>query len=436
MRGLRTLSIRWLYGAGLGVAGGAWLVAQTLKGAGRGRRLAQRLALHPPVFARAPLWIHAASLGEVGVAALLVARLRSRHPRLPLLLTTFTETGLARAEALEGVTAHHLPLDWAWVMRRFLNLVTPRALWVVETELWPNLLILAQQRGIPTAVVNARLSARAVRRYRRLAPLFSPVAAGLAAVAARSEEDAARWRALGVRPAVLQVTGNVKFDLDPGDDVAARRLAWRALWGEGRAVWVAGSVRPEEERPLLIALRRVRERVPESLLIWAPRHPQRFEAVWRELVAQGVSVARRSRGEAVTAATEVLLLDTLGELTGCYAAADLAFVGGSLSPRYGGHSPVEPAALGLAVLMGPHRAHFNDEAAALEAAGGLVTVADGETLGAQVVAWLQDPERRRQAAERAHAVVRANRGAAERTVDWFERRCPGVLTAGLNATTG
>ncbi len=428
--------MRWLYGAGMGLAGGVWLAGQVLKGEARRAIVRQRLAWRPPTFPQPPLWLHAASLGEVGVATVLVARLRVHYPRLPLLLTTFTETGLGRAEALEGVTAQRLPLDWAWVMRRFLNSVAPRALWVVETELWPNLLTLAQRRGIPTAVVNARLSAGAVGRYRRLAPLFSPVAAGLATVAARSEEDAARWRALGVRPVALQVTGNVKFDLDPGEDLEARRRAWWALWGEGRAVWVAGSVRPEEEGPLLIALRRVRERMPGSLLVWAPRHPQRFEAVARELTAQGVSVARRSRGEAVKPDTEVLLLDTLGELAGCYAAARLAFVGGTLSPRYGGHSPVEPAALGLPVLMGPHRAHFKDEAAALEAAGGLVTVADGEALGAQVAAWLQDPQRCHQIGERARAVVAANRGAADRTVEWFERRCPGVLAADLSAATG
>ncbi len=419
------------YGLGMGLAGSAWLVAQAVR-AGPQRRavLRERLALSPPSFPCPPLWLHAASLGEVGVAAVLVERLRTSHPGLPLLLTTFTETGLARARSLPGVTAVRLPLDWGWVMGRFLDRVRPRALWVVETEWWPNLWREAGRRGVPVALVNARLSSRAAARYRRVGGLVRPLLGGLIAVAARGEEDAERLRALGVPEAALRVCGNLKFDLAPPHEAQATGAALRAAWGD-RPVWVAGSVRPREEPIILDAHRRLCAVFPEALLVWAPRHPPRFEAVWRDLRAAGVAVARRSQAEAVTAATEVLLLDTLGELPAFYAAGDVAFVGGTLTPDYGGHSPVEPAALGRLVLLGPHRAHFADEAAALEAAGGAVTVADAEALTAALTAAFQDEAARRVAGRRAQAVVEANRSAAARTLDWLA-----VRQAGLPAVSG
>jgi len=228
-----------------------------------------------------------------------------------------------------------------------------------------------------------------------------------------------------VTDAALRVCGNLKFDLAPPAEAEATGAALRAAWG-GRPVWVAGSVRPREEAAVLEAHRRLRRSYPEALLVWAPRHPPRFEVVWRTLRAAGVNVARRSAGEAVTAATEVLLLDTLGELPAFYAAADVAFVGGTLTPDYGGHSPVEPAALGRYVLLGPHRAHFADEAAALEAAGGADTVADAPALAAALEAAFGDEAARRTAGRRAQAVVAANRGAAARTLDWLAARRAGL----------
>ncbi len=418
----------------MGLAGSAWLVAQMVRaGPERGAVLRERLALSPPSFPSPPLWLHAASLGEVGVAAALVERLQARHPDLSLLLTTFTETGLARARGLSGVTAVRLPLDWGWTMGRFLDRVRPRALWVVETEWWPTLWRQAQRRGVPVALVNARLSARAAARYRRVEGMVRPLLGGLSAVAARGEEDAERLRALGVPEATLQVCGNLKFDLAPPSEAQARGAALRAEWG-GRPVWVAGSVRPREEAVVLAAHRRLRATFPDALLVWAPRHPPRFEAVWRDLRAAGVAVARRSKGEAVTAATEVLLLDTLGELPAFYAAGDVAFVGGTLTPDYGGHSPVEPAALGRYVLLGPHRAHFADEAAALEAAGGATTVADAAGLSVALTAAFQDETARQEAGRRAQAVVKANRGAAARTLEWLAARRVGLPP--LSGATG
>jgi 3-deoxy-D-manno-octulosonic-acid transferase len=361
------------------------------------------------------VWIHAASVGEVQLAATLVRALRSRDPELPLLITAFTPTGAARAAALAPqVTVRALPYDLPGSVERFLARTEPRLAIVLETELWPTLFEGCRRRGIPLIIANARLSERTAHRYRRFGALFAP-ALRCAVIAARSSEDAERFRSIGAQAALTHVTGNLKFDytLPPDIDVRAREL--RARYADGRPLWVAGSTHEGEDSAMIAAHARVRARLPEAVLVLAPRHPQRFESVAAALSAQGAPYVRHSHSPdpAAAAKASVVLLDTLGELLEFYAAADAAFVGGSLVP-IGGHNLLEPAALGRPVATGPSDFNAAEIARLLLEGGAARRVHDAQDLGECMLEWLGDPRERARVGGLGRAAVEANRGALER----------------------
>jgi len=368
------------------------------------------------------IWLHAVSVGEVQAAAVLVRALAERHPGLPLVLTTATPTGRQRARSLfgAGVSVRWLPYDLPGPVRRFLDGVAPRLAIVLETELWPNLYRACSRRHIPLVLASARLSPRSVARYRPLARLIRATLGHAVVVAAQSEADAARFVALGADPARIRVTGNVKFDFELAADAVPRGAALRAaLGGAARPVWVAGSTHEGEEEVVLAAHALVRARLPDALLVLVPRHPARFAAVAATLRRRGVHFVTRSSGLPVAAATEVLLGDTLGELTLFYAAADLAFVGGSLVPA-GGHNLLEPAALGLPILTGPHTFSAAAIAALLLEAGAAHRVSDAASLAARVGEYLAVPDARRRDGGAARAILAANRGALARLLALVE----------------
>ncbi len=364
------------------------------------------------------LWVHAVSIGEVQAAAALVRRLREHFPGRPIVLTTVTPSGAARARALfgESVEVRYLPFDLPGPVRRFLDGVRPRLAIVLETEIWPNLFHACAARGIPVVLASARLSERSVRRYRRLRWLLRATLAEGVWIEAQSAADATRFLDLGAAPARTAVGGSLKFDLTLPPDILAEGRVLRRELAPGRPLWVAGSTHPGEETLLLAAHRRLRVRLPQTLLVLAPRHAGRFEEVAAWLDRQGVRYRRRATGEACDAGTEVLLLDTLGELVAFYAAADVAFVAGSLIP-IGGHNLLEPAALGRAVLTGPH--HFNapDVFRVLKQAGAVEVVEDAAALAAALVALLTDPVRRNRMGERGHAAIERNRGSLARVLN-------------------
>lgn len=417
---------RWVYSAALyGLSPLIWRRVWREQALTHPRR--QRLGRVPPTPAgERTLWLHCASVGEVQAARPLIAALLERHPGHRLTVTTMTATGAARVQALAELNPRlrHLfvPLDFPCAARRFVDRLRPELALFFETELWPNLLAACRRSGVPVAVVNGRLSARAFRGYRRVAPLMRETLARVDWLAARSEADAERFRALGMAPARCEVTGSLKFDIAPDEATRSAGEALRMALG-GRPVWVAGSTHEGEEEMLLAAQARLRERLPQALLLLVPRHPQRFEAVAALCAGAGLEVARRSRGERASAGTAVYLGDTMGELLALYGAADLAFVGGSLVP-VGGHNLLEPAALGVPVLSGPHLANFAEEAGALREAGALVEVADGEALAARLLALFADEAGRRRQGEAGKRVVATHRGALERTLVGLERLLP------------
>ncbi|HUE48289.1 MAG TPA: lipid IV(A) 3-deoxy-D-manno-octulosonic acid transferase [Steroidobacteraceae bacterium] len=368
------------------------------------------------------VWIHAVSVGEVQACAPLVGVLRQRYPDLPLTVTAVTPTGAARARALFGGAAQvrYVPFDLPGAVRRFFARVQPRLAVIVETELWPNLYRECGRRRVPLVLASARLSARSVGRYRRLGALFRDTLSQAAVVAAQGSGDAERFRALGADPASTHVTGNLKFDFELPPQTVERGARLREQYAPARALWVAGSTHGGEEQTLLEAQRQVRALHPEALLVLAPRHPQRFAEVAALLHQGGVSFVRRSQGAAAAAHTsEVLLLDSLGELLDFYAAADVAFVGGSLVP-IGGHNLLEPAALGVPILTGPYNSNSEEIARLLIASGAAEVVRDAATLGARIGALLANPEARVRIGMQGRASVDSNRGALGKLLGLIE----------------
>lgn len=376
----------------------------------------ERLGLIPPRSAhQRTLWLHAASVGEVLAARPLIEALRARYPGHALTVTTMTATGAERVEALyPGAVNHHfVPLDFPGAARRFVARLSPELAIFFETELWPNLLAACQQQGVPTAVVNGRLSANAMRSYRRVGALMADALSKVDWLAAKSAEDAERFRQLGMPDERITVVGSLKFDIRVDTELEAAGKRLRALLGR-RPVWIAASTHPGEDAQVLTAHARVRKHCPEALLLLVPRHPQRFDEVAALCQRRGEQLARRSRGEAVQATTTVYLGDTMGELMSLYAAADVAFVGGSLVP-IGGHNLLEPAVLGVPIITGPELANFTDIAAVLRDARALVDVADATALGEALITLLNAPEERACLATAGLAVIDANRGALART---------------------
>jgi len=369
----------------------------------------ERLARGPAPVAGA-LWIHAVSVGEMRAAQPLVAALRAAHPDAPVLLTCMTPTGRTTAEALYGSFAHivYLPYDYAWLVRRFLRRVQPRAGILMETELWPNLIDAAARQRIPMVLANARLSARSARGYARLPALTRACLARIAAVAAQSEADAARLLELGAASA--HVTGNLKFDIAPPPALLERGAAWKAQWGQ-RPVLLAASTREGEEAPLLRAFA---EAAPaEVLLVLVPRHPQRFDAVAGLIETAGLACQRRSAldGAQLHAGTRVLLGDSLGELFAYYAACDVAFVGGSLLPL-GGQNLIEAASVGRPVLVGPHTFNFEEATQRAIEAGAALRVNEAGDLLENALQLLNDDAARARMGTAGLAFAARHRGAA------------------------
>ena len=371
-------------------------------------------------YASPTIWVHAVSLGEVTAAAPLIRALRTRQPQCPLILTTATPTGRARAQALFGdsIAVRFLPYDLPGSMRRFVDRVNPRVAIIMETELWPNLFDQCRRRGVPVVLASARLSPKSVARYRTFRALFRPMFAGGTLVAAQSEEDAERFITIGADRSRTRVIGNVKFDMDIDPAMVYRAHELRLAIFSSRPVWIAGSTHAGEEELVLTAHAALETQIPGALLLLVPRHPQRFDSVAELLKRRGVRFERRS-SMGLAPDAQVLLVDTVGELTMLYAAADVAFVGGSLIP-VGGHNLLEPAALGVPVITGPYQANGADIARVLLEQGAAVQVADARQLTDALLGLFADPARRARMGELGRHAVEVNRGSVARLLALIE----------------
>jgi len=298
--------------------------------------------------------IHAASVGEFNAASPLIKSLLLKYPRLPITVTTLTPTGSQRVTSELGARVFHvyIPLDTVGAVARFYRRLQPKLVIVMETEIWPNLYLGAQRRNIPLVIANARLSENSVRQYQRFSSLIAQSLAALDWVGAQSDEDAARMVSCGSNQSITEVTGNLKFDIQVAASLSEQGQALRALWGANRRVLVAGSTHEADETALIPAFVQLLKSQPDAFLILVPRHPERFEAAAQTARLAGLETQLFSDATSCSPLTQCLVIDTMGQLMNYYAAADVAYVGGSMGEQ-GGHNALEPAALGKAIMIGP-----------------------------------------------------------------------------------
>ncbi len=424
------------------------------------------------------IWLHAVSVGEVMAVEKFMQEWLASAPEYELLLTTVTPTGQRIAKKFAGERVHvcYFPFDLTWIVKRFLDLFKPVCLLLVETEIWPNLLTEAKQRNIPVGVINARLSERSFKRYKIFPWLFKPLWGKLDFVLAQSEEDAGRFRGLGVAEESVRDMGNMKFDQAEWADASAavpipinrseagigavqntilekKGKVWadaaglRQVWGYAPddLVWIAGSTHPGEEETLMVAFQALRERFPTLKLIFAPRHIERSQGLLKQLEKYGFSVVlstspnfhqnnERFIGLAPTTSHEnmmkvgarkkegsgpaVQILDQLGVLKNLYQIADLVFMGGSLIP-HGGQNPIEPARFSKAILHGSHVFNFHKIYHQLDHDGGALRISAPDELSSAAAELLANESRRHEMGQRAFQIVNRLRGASKRQAGWI-----------------
>lgn len=380
-------------------------------------RWRERFGFFPDPDLHGSTWVHAVSVGEVNAAEPLIKALMAHFPDRPCVVTTITPTGSGRVRKLFGDQVFHvyLPYDLPASARRFLDRVRPRLGVIMETEIWPNLFFECDARGLPLIVANARLSERSLRGYGPVRTLARDAIRCARRVAAQSHVDARRFEMLGADPARITITGNVKFDMGVPTQWLVDGRAMRETWGSARPVWVAASTHEGEELDVFEAHLEVLRRLPDALLLIAPRHPERFRAVEQAARNLGFKTATRSEQGLPDGATQCFIVDSLGELMRFYASADVAFVGGSLA-TIGGHNVLEPAALAKPVVVGPHTFNFAEITRTLVHAGGAIQIDKAEELGPAVTGLLCDSARRHAMGIKACAVFDSERGAVARTV--------------------
>ncbi|PNH80601.1 lipid IV(A) 3-deoxy-D-manno-octulosonic acid transferase [Vibrio diazotrophicus] len=366
-----------------------------------------------------PIWIHAASVGETLAVTPFIKQLKSHHPEIKIVLTTTTSTGAEQAERLGDLVTHrYTPVDFSFAIKKFIQIIKPSQLIIVETELWPNTLNVVSKANIPITLLNARLSEKSYRGYKKVLPLFIPMAKQLSKVLCQYEDDAERFAKLGVAQAKLVVTGSIKFDISITDTVLTQGNQLRELLGKDRPIWIAASTHDGEDQQLLSVHRQLLSTIPEALLVLVPRHPERFINVTKLSKEFGFQTLTRSSGSAISHDVQVYVGDTMGEMLTLMQASDVCFMGGSLvGKKVGGHNLLEPAALGMPLLIGPSYYNFTDITHALVAANACKIVHDHVNILTQLNIWLTDKQQREISGQQALCVVNKNTGAIERSLD-------------------
>ena len=398
------------------------LLVKSVNEPGYRRQWWRRFALGMPSRVRSGdglIWVHAVSVGELLAVAPLVERMLQEWPDKAVLITNTTPTGSEQTQKLFGDRVEHtwFPFDTPLVTGAFLRHWSPQLVVMVETEIWPNVMASAREQDIPVALVNARLSARSARGYARLGDFTRETLKGFSLIAAQSKSDDRRFRRIGAEPDAMQVVGSIKFDID----LAARRGQLEVIKSElgsdiqSRPLWAAASTHPGEEQLVIDAYQALTQRGIATRLLLAPRHPNRTADIIKLLEKAGLSYQRRSEQVAVNIDTDVLIIDTLGELSAFLGLADAAFIGGSLVPR-GGHNPIEAAAWGCAVITGPHVINFATIVRDMERGGAIRVVVDQQEL-ADRLASVWEGDKQDSDAKRAQTFIETRRGATRRQLD-------------------
>lgn len=365
------------------------------------------------------IWVHAVSLGESIAAVPLIKSIKKRYPEANIVVTNTTPTGAQRIRQVfsnKEVYQVFFPYDYPQAIKRFLSHFKPQLLVIMETELWPNVLYYCRQSNIPILIANARLSLHSYKNYQKIGKFTKAMLNNITTIAAQSIVDQERYLALGAKQVIL--AGNIKFDLTIPGELITKAARLHALWG--RTAWIAASTHPGEDQQILAAHKKIKEVIPDALLILVPRHPERFTEVTK-LSKEQFNTISYKRQEPCAADTEVIIGDTVGELLLLYAVSGITFVGGSLVPN-GGHNLLEPAALGLPVISGEFTFNFVEITRLLLEAGSLTIVKNADELAETVIRLWQNDTLRKQQGEAGKLVVEQNKGALAKLVHWIEER--------------
>jgi len=381
------------------------------------KRWLERIGLSVPKMMRNSIWVHAVSVGEVNAAESLIRQLQRSFPDASIVVTTMTPTGSDRVKALFADDVYHqyLPYDIPWALARFIGRIGPQVCVVMETELWPNLIHQCHRRNIPVVVSNARLSASSAKGYGRVRALSSRMLAEIDRVLVQTEIEGQRFIDLGLPKDRLLVTGSIKFDIAIEPRIRADAETLRQQWSH-RPCLIAASTHDGEDALILDAFESIRRVESSALLILVPRHPERFESVASLLQARDCGYVRRSTGAVVSDQHQVLLGDTMGELLVLMAAADIVFMGGSLVAT-GGHNVLEPIALGVPTITGPHTFNFQAITEMLLQRKGLAVAGSAKDLASLCLSFFTDPELARDQASRGMDVLNENKGALNRQLN-------------------
>ena len=365
------------------------------------------------------IWLHAVSMGETNAATPLVHELLRRHPDLRILITTMTPTGSDRVFSTFGDSVGHsyVPYDYSFAVQRFLNRVQPGVLVLIETEIWPNTIYLCSVRNVPVVMLNVRLSEKSRRNYQRIAWLLRPTLHRIERFGVQSEKHRQRLIDLGVQPSNVYRTGSMKFETKLAAGVREVAEAVRQDWGRDRLVIVAGSTHEGEEEILLRIFQQLKSTHSELLLVIAPRHPERFDAVFRLAARSDLVTSRRTEQQGTLPNTvDILVADTLGELPVLYSAADIAFVGGSLIRGMGGHNILEPCAVGVPAVFGSVMPNFEEISHIATTSKAGIQARDPRDLEVQLSMLLSNPNLRASMGERGIGMVAENSGATEQSL--------------------
>lgn len=381
-------------------------------------RWGERFALYKKSFPQNVIWFHAVSVGEVEALFPLVKKIQREYPNATLLITTTTPTGSARVKAIMQDSVEHvyLPYDIPCAINRFMRCFKPRMAVIMETEIWPNLFAYCGKNEIPLYIINARLSEKSARGYRKIPGLISPALACVKSIAAQTQDDACRFAAIGAKTETVETLGNIKFDVDVSNEVIQQGVQLKAELFAGRFVWLIASTHKDEEAIFLEIYKKIKSKIPELLLVVVPRHPERFVEVKKLCEQNQLAVVMRTSGEICRSYDDVYLVDTMGELKMLYAASDVAFVGGSMVP-VGGHNILEAAAVGTPVLFGPYMANFKEIAEGVLRQDAAIQCQDeGEIINSMIALYV-DAEYRQSLVEKGKVFVRQNQGAITRIFD-------------------
>ena len=366
----------------------------------------------------APIWIHAASVGEAIAIVPVIKALKQAYPEQAIVVTTTTSTGAEQVAKLGELVEHrYMPIDFAWCVRGFLNAIKPKLFLIVEKELWLNTLMCVHQQKIPTIIVNARLSERSAKRYQSFSFFTHQLLNKIDKILCLHDDDAQRFIAIGAQQHQIAVTGSIKYDITIANTVFEHAQNLRQQLGAQRPIFVAASTHQGEDEQVLDAYQAVLQQYPDAMVIIVPRHPQRFDSVAKLAIERGLMVHRRTDTTPIKANTQLYLADTMGEMLVMLATADVTFMGGSLvGEKVGGHNLLEPAAVAKPAITGPSFYNFEDITQQLLAAGAIEICQNSHQLAQQLVTLFNDPERQQHMGAQGQKIVIENQGAVNKTI--------------------